>query len=113
SMAPRDFRTHMKQAMMYALVGDRENAIRNSLTATEARSIQKDAILGPILQLEYAKVLTLLGDADKGLNILTDLFSIPSSLTANLLTVDPVWDGIRNNPRFTELLTLQKEIGRE
>ena len=53
-----------------------------------------------------AQIYALLGDADRAVPILKRLLQIPygrSAITPALLRLDPVWDQIRNDPRFQEL----------
>jgi len=47
------------------------------------------------------------GDADHAIPVIKRLMQIPVSLdiTLALLRLDPVWDPIRNDPRFQELVT--------
>jgi len=77
-----------------------------------ARPIEKDAILGPILQYEFAKVLALLGHRNQAIDILANLFLVPSSLTSNLIKLDPIWDGLRSEVKYEELIRFQDEVRR-
>jgi serine/threonine-protein kinase len=63
-----------------------------------------------------AHIYALLGDADHAIPLLKRLLQIPYGLappiwekiTPALLRLDPVWDQIRNDPRFQELATEKK-----
>ena len=61
-----------------------------------------------------AQIYALLGDADRAVPILKRLLQIPcpnatlGTITPALLRLDPVWDQIRNDPRFQELATETK-----
>jgi TolB-like protein/Flp pilus assembly protein TadD len=46
----------------------------------------------------------LLGDLDKALPLLRDSLSKPGGTTTAHLRLNPVWDGVRNDPRFQKLL---------
>ena len=46
----------------------------------------------------------LLGDLDKALPLLHDSLSKPGGTTTARLRLHPVWDGVRNDPRFQKLL---------
>jgi serine/threonine-protein kinase len=51
-----------------------------------------------------ADIYALLGDADHAIPILKRLLQTPPyRVTPALLRLDPVWDQIRNDPRFQEL----------
>jgi serine/threonine-protein kinase len=55
-----------------------------------------------------ARICALLGDADHAIPILKRLLQIPYGcawyLTPALLRIDPIWDEIRNDPRFQKLV---------
>ena len=57
-----------------------------------------------------ACIYALLGDADNAIPILKRLLQIPygGGITPALLRLDPVWDQIRNDPRFQELAAEKK-----
>ena len=65
----------------------------------------KDPTQGPEREEDMADIYALLGDADHAIPILKRLLQIPSAfaLTPALLRLDPVWDQIRNDPRFQKL----------
>ena len=65
----------------------------------------KDAFDGPSMTENLAAVYAVLGDADNAINILDGLLARPSYVTVEMLKLNPVWDRIRSNPRFAELLT--------
>jgi len=57
-----------------------------------------------------AEIYALLGDADHAIPILKRLLQIPSgaAITPAFLRLDPIWDQIRNDPRFQELAAEKK-----
>ena len=65
----------------------------------------KDPVEGPDEEETMADIYALLGDADHAIPILKRLLQIPyaHAITPALLRLDPVWDQIRNDPRFQEL----------
>ncbi|HKQ39272.1 MAG TPA: hypothetical protein VJ063_14435, partial [Verrucomicrobiae bacterium] len=68
--------------------------------------IAKDAFGGPTLKLDIALARAQLGQADEAISILRDLLRKPGDdcITPALLRADPVWNPIRNDPRFQKLL---------
>ena len=64
----------------------------------------KDAADGPYQEIELAKIYTRVGEADKALDLIDKLLSMPCELSVGLLRLDPVWDPLRDNPRFQALL---------
>ncbi|MGD2153294.1 MAG: BTAD domain-containing putative transcriptional regulator [Gemmatimonadales bacterium] len=51
-----------------------------------------------------AEIFTLTGDYDAAIDQLDRLLSMPSHVTVPLLEVDPLWDPLRDHPRFKALL---------
>ena len=70
------------------------------------RPASKDPFEGPEEEESMARIYALLGDADHAIPILKRLLQIPygGAITPALLRLDPVWDPIRNDPRFQELV---------
>jgi serine/threonine-protein kinase len=53
-----------------------------------------------------AQIYALLDDADEAIPILKRWVQVPSatSITPTLLRIDPIWDPIRSDPHFQELV---------
>ena len=70
----------------------------------------KDPWGGPGIEENMAIIYALLGDADHAIPILKQLLQIPyyGATTPAALRLDPVWDQIRNDPRFQELAAEKK-----
>jgi serine/threonine-protein kinase len=51
-----------------------------------------------------AEVYLMVGQYDAALGQLEYLLSIPSYLSVSLLRIDPMWDPLRDDPRFQALL---------
>ena len=64
----------------------------------------KDALTGPILEIELAKICARAGAVDKAINLIEKLLSIPCDFSVGLLRLDPAWDPLRDHPRFQEIL---------
>ena len=61
--------------------------------------------------LEFAKSTTVLaqvlaqkGDRDAAIALIPELLEMPAGITPALLALDPLWDPIRDDPRFVELM---------
>jgi TolB-like protein/Tfp pilus assembly protein PilF len=91
-------------AKVLAYLGEKESAIAEAQRATELLPETKDAFGGPEIAAGVAEVYATLGDNDRAIEILDRLLSRPSVVTAQFLKVNPVWDPLRNDPRFQALI---------
>lgn len=72
--------------------------------------IESDAFTGPSLEAAIAIGRAHLGEMDAALSSVKRILQIPgeSSLTPGLLRIDPLWDPLRNDPRFRELAEMDR-----
>ena len=91
--------------LAYAGLGEAASAIAEGQRALAMHPSSKDPYEGPAREEEMARIYALLGDADHAIPILKRLLQLPYYLpiTPGWLRLDPVWDQIRNDPRFQEL----------
>ena len=65
----------------------------------------KDAYQGPNLVWGgLAVIYTMVGEYDAALDEIEYLLSIPSSLSVHYLRLDPLFDPLRDHPRYQALL---------
>jgi serine/threonine-protein kinase len=88
-------------------LGEAVSAIAEGQKAMSIHPTSRDPVEGPIEEERMANIYALLGDADHAVPILKRLLQIPygGAITPAMLRLDPVWDQIRNDPRFQELLS--------
>src|SRR3989440_983711 len=101
---PDNADVHIQRAKVLAYLGERELALGEVQRATEIVPEGKDAFGGPEIMTGVAEVYATLGDKDRAIEILDGLLNRPSSVTAQLLKVNPIWDPLRSDPRFQDLI---------
>jgi len=91
-------------------LGDKAAALALSEQAMAANPIEKNALDGPIPIEILARVSARVGEPDRAIAALQKLLSIPyngalaaAPLTPALLRLDPMFDPLRNDPRFQKL----------
>ena len=93
-------------------LGDKAAALALSEQAIAVNPIEKDAIVGPVPIEILARVAARMGEPDRAIAALQKLLSIPYAgqlpvgvpLTPALLRLDPMFDPLRNDPRFQKLI---------
>jgi serine/threonine-protein kinase len=93
-------------ARIHAGLADTTAALSFVARSLEARSRMVDRF-GAIFFEQYspaAEVYLMVGQYDAALGQLEYLLSIPSYLSVSLLRIDPMWDPLRDDPRFQALL---------
>jgi TolB-like protein len=111
SERPDDLLGRVQLAWVYLALGRNADALRLSREAADLLTIEMDAILGAIGQLGLAEIEAWAGEPQEATNRLRHLLSIPSAISIARLKIDPVWDPIRNDPQFQQLLTMKEHVG--
>ena len=101
---------HAYLGWAYAGLGEATSAIAEGEKAMAMWPASKDPFQGPMQEENMAGIYALVGDAEHAIPILKRLLQIPYgfAITPAWLRLDPIWDQIRNDPRFQELVTEKK-----
>ncbi|MEY2543415.1 MAG: hypothetical protein QOE81_876 [Verrucomicrobiota bacterium] len=92
-------------------LGDKAAAFALAEQAVAANPVEKDALTGPLPIETLARVAARFGETGRSIATLQKLISTPyigrlgvnTPLTPALLRLDPMFDPLRNDPRFQEL----------
>jgi tetratricopeptide (TPR) repeat protein len=91
-------------AVVDALLKRNQEAIAEAQKAAEALPVSTDAMDGPTVLANLAVVYAWTGEADNAFNQLAILAKTPHGIYYGQLKKDPLWDPIRKDPRFDQLL---------
>jgi tetratricopeptide (TPR) repeat protein len=108
---PENFAVIGALAVTNAGLGDKAAAFAFVDKGMAGVPIEKDALIGPYPIETLARVAARMGEPDRAIAALQKLLSIPYNgplaegvpLTPALLRLDPMFDPLRNDPRFQKL----------
>jgi serine/threonine-protein kinase len=96
----------------YALMKEKDLALKEAQRAIMLSPIAKDAIDGPAAEENLAVIQTIIGDNSRSaISTLAQLLQTPynswvysrTPVTPALLRLDPIWDPLRSDPAFQKL----------
>ena len=110
---PRDFRALRALSWAYLALNRQTDAINTARRAVELLPLEKDAVLGSGNLAALSEMQARTGAVKEAVGNLKKLLSIPAGESVSIarLKIDPVWDPIRNDPGFQQLLAGTEHIG--
>jgi TolB-like protein/Tfp pilus assembly protein PilF len=110
---PNEISSMAQLTWIYLALKHDSEAINVARNAADLLPPERDALEGNILQAGLAEIKARAGATAEAVAILRRLLSIPAGQTVSIarLKIDPVWDPIRNDPAFQQLLTTQEHVG--
>jgi TolB-like protein/tetratricopeptide (TPR) repeat protein len=101
---PDDWQVHADHGLALAGLGRRDEALAEARWLQQSTLYREDAFFGPGLAEARAMILAQTGDAEAALDEIQRLLAGPSGLSVHTLRLYPLWDPIREHPRFKALL---------
>jgi TolB-like protein/Flp pilus assembly protein TadD len=109
--SPQDGIRHAQLGFLYALMGRKDDALREVQRGEELTPVSKDIVNGSTVQGFLALIYARNGDADHAIDLIERLLTTPfavdyddDSITLNDLRQRWEWDPLRNDPRFQKIL---------
>jgi len=105
---PEDASLHLALGLAAAELGDKDEALREGRKAVALMPPSRDVFTSPGMLVWLAAIEVRFAETDAAFDHLRQALALPSGLVISsaALKLDPVWDPIRNDPRFAQLLTL-------
>jgi tetratricopeptide (TPR) repeat protein len=110
---PNDISSMTQLSWVYLALKRNSDAIKLARQATNLLPPEKDMVVGNILLAGLAEIEARTGATADAIALLHRLLSVPAggSVSIARLKIDPVWDPIRNDPGFQQLLAEKEHIG--
>ncbi|MCK4373086.1 MAG: protein kinase, partial [candidate division Zixibacteria bacterium] len=95
---------HADMAQACAGVGQKQRAVQEGELAAELLPVSKDEMQGPDILHTLAEVYIMVGEYDLAIDQLDYLLSHPSSVQIEAVRGHPIYDALRDHPRFQALI---------
>jgi TolB-like protein/Tfp pilus assembly protein PilF len=102
--APNEAKRYGHLAECLAWLGEKEAAIAAAKRGTELLPESVDAFDGPVCTQTLAETYMVVGDYDQALPLVDGLLSRNTQVTVAQLKMNPLWDPVRQDPRFIAIL---------
>jgi len=97
-------------ALAHAGLRHKDEAYARAQQAADLLPLSRDALTGGDILFSQAMIEALFGDTDAAVDKLEVLLRVPSTVTPKRLQTEPLFEPIRNHPRFQRLLREKKAL---
>jgi TolB-like protein len=101
---PDDSSSLSSLGLVEAFLGDKEDAIGKGKQAVEMSPSSENTCLGSFLRLTLAAIYAWSAQPDGAIDVLAGMIGKPIAPRYGELKFSPIWDPLRNHPRFQKLL---------
>ena len=86
-----------------AALGNKEQAVQEGRDAVSRLPVDKDSVNGALLRQYLVLIYAWVGETDAAIEQLDQATKLPGYLSYGQLRLDPLWDPLRNDPRFERI----------
>jgi TolB-like protein/Flp pilus assembly protein TadD len=104
AQSPNDARALIVLGQIDAALGRKEDAVREGEHAVELLPPSKDALNGGLMMHRLARIYAQTGDANRAINFLQKIITLPNGLSYGTLKLEQDWDSLRSDPRFDQII---------
>ncbi|PYK17521.1 MAG: hypothetical protein DME55_09810 [Verrucomicrobia bacterium] len=108
--SPDDAGRHIQLGFILTGLNRKQEALAEGQRAVELKPESADALDGPQVAAALAQIYAWVGEKDQALRLVDRLLETPNGITVPMLKLDPMWDPLRNDPRFQALIDKYAKI---
>jgi TolB-like protein/class 3 adenylate cyclase/Tfp pilus assembly protein PilF len=110
---PADILAHTELSWVYLALKRNDDAMKLAQQSAALLPPEKDLLVGYHILAGQAMIASQTGATSEAVAILRRLLVAPAGQAVSIarLRIDPVWDPIRNNPEFQDLLATKEQVG--
>ena len=101
---PIDPRVQMNMGLVYAMLGDAEQALMRGRQAMALYPLAKNAVNAQRIHIQMGLIYLQLGQADKCIELLHTLKDKPLGMEVGELKTDTTWDPVRDHAAFKSIV---------
>jgi serine/threonine-protein kinase len=110
---PGDILSRTELSWIYLALKRNDDAMKLAQQSAALLPPEKDVLVGYHILAGEAMIASQVGKPSEAVGILRKLLSVPAGqpVSSARLRIDPVWDSIRNDPGFQDLLMAKEKVG--